>query len=358
MDQVTTSALPGVEIAARTEMPSRANPRRRLPRAVIAVATALLFAACSGPSTEVESGSAGAGNPVTIDVCGTDVTFEGVPERVFVNDINMLEMMLALELEDHIAAAFLWGEDDTLLPELSARLDAAGIVPTIGSINDEVETILAFDPDMVYAGWNYGLRVGGAVTPELLAERGVNTYLLRESCRHVQPELGRTTMDDIYYDARALGQIFGVEDRAEALIAEWQSTIREAAALVPESFEGRVDIFLYDSGEDEPFTAGFFAIPDEMFRLAGGRNIVDDVNATWTAVSWERVIEQDPEFIPVVEYGGVTCDERIATLQSLPALRDVTAIVNANFDCYVYAEVVPGVRTADATLRLAQSLWN
>ena len=217
----------------------------------------------------------------------------------------------------HIAAAFLWGEDDTVLPELSARLDAAGVVPTIGSINDEIETILAFDPDMVYAGWNYGLRVGGAVTPEVLAERGVKTYLLRESCRHVQPELGRTTMDDIYYDAWALGQIFGVEDRAEALIAEWQSTIREAVALVPESFE-RVDIFLYDSGEDEPFTSPL----NEMFQLAGGRNIVDDVNATWTAVSWERVIEQDPEFIPVVEYAGVTCDERIATLQSLPALRD------------------------------------
>lgn len=318
----------------------------------------MVVSACSGPSAEVDSATTAEERLVTIDVCGTDVTFEGVPERVFVNDINMLEMMLALELEDRIAAAFLWGEDDTLLPELRARLDAAGITPTIGSINDEIETILAFDPDMLYAGWNYGLRVGGSVTPELLAERGVKTYLLRESCRHVQPELGRTTMDDVYFDARALGTIFGVEDRAEALIADWQATIREAVALVPDSTEGRIDIFLYDSGEDEPFTAGFFAMPDEMFRLAGGRNIIDDVNATWTRVSWERVIEQDPEFIPVVEYDGVSCAERVATLQSLPALRDVTAIVNGNFDCYVYAEVVPGVRTADATLRLAQSLWS
>ncbi len=358
MNHFTTPAPHGVGVTAHTDTSRRVDRRRGLSRTLVAGAAAMVLAACSGPSTEVESGAADAGKSVTIDVCGTDVTFEGVPERVFVNDINMLEMMLALELEDHIAAAFLWGEDDTLLPELSARLEAADVTPTIGSINDEIETILAFDPDMVYAGWNYGLRVGGAVTPELLAERGVDTYLLRESCRHVQPELGRTTMDDIYYDARALGEIFGVEDRAEALISQWQSTIREAVALVPDSAEGRVDIFLYDSGEDEPFTAGFFAMPDEMFRLAGGRNIIDDVNATWTAVSWERVIEQDPEFIPVVEYGGVTCDERIATLQSLPALRDVTAIVNANFDCYVYAEVVPGVRTADATLRLATSLWS
>jgi len=322
-------------------------------------ATAMLaVAACSAPTSEVGPADSSDTHSVTVDVCGDEVTFEGVPQRVFVNDINMLEMMLALELEEHIAAAFLWGEDDTLLPELRDRLNAAGIGPTVGSINDEIETILAFDPDMVYAGWNYGLRVGGAVTPDRLAEQGVTTYLLRESCRHVQPELGRTTMEDIYYDARALGQIFNVEERAEALIDGWQNTIRQAAALVPDDVEGRVDIFLYDSGEDEPFTAGFFAIPDEMFRLAGGRNIIDDVNATWTAVSWERVIEQDPEFIPVVAYGGVSCDERIQTITSLPALRDVTAIANSNFDCYVYAEVVPGVRTADATLRLAQSLWS
>jgi len=317
----------------------------------------VLMAGCSGPSAGEDSNAADSYSPVTIDVCGTPTTWNAPPKRVFVNDINMLEMMLALELEDRIVAAFLWGEDDTLLPELRSRLDAAGITPTIGSINDEIETILAFDPDMLYAGWNYGLRVGGSVTPEALAERGVTSYLLRESCRHLQPELGRTTMEDVYFDARALGQIFDVEDRAEALIAQWRGTIQQAVDLVPEDLEGRVDIFLYDSGEDEPFTAGFFAIPDEMFRLVGGRNIIDDVNRTWTRVSWERVLDQDPVFMPVVAYDGVSCEERIATLNSLPALRNVTAIRKKNFACFDYAEVVPGVRTADATLKLARTLW-
>jgi iron complex transport system substrate-binding protein len=339
--------------------PSPTRPRLSTTALAGIASLALIAAACSGPSGSDSSDSTPgeAFTPVTIDVCGNAVTWDKIPTRVFVNDINMLEMMLALELEDHIAAAFLWGEDDTLLPELRSRLDNAGITPTIGSINDEIETILAFDPDMLYAGWNYGLRVGGAVTPEVLAERGVKSYLLRESCRHQMPELGRTTMDDIYYDARALGQIFNVSQRAESLIAEWRSTIQEAVSLVPADAEGRVDMFLYDSGEDEPFTAGFFAIPDEMFRLVGGRNIIDDVNRTWTRVSWERVIDQDPVLIPVVAYDGVSCEERISTLQSLPALRDITAIRNNNFDCFQYAEVVPGVRTADATLRLAQSLW-
>jgi iron complex transport system substrate-binding protein len=294
---------------------------------------------------------------VTIDVCGTPVTWTAPPERVFVNDINMLEMLLALDLQDRIVASFLWGEDNTVLPDLRAKMDAVGLKPVIGSINDEIETVLSYDPDFLFAGWNYGLRVGGVLTPDMLADKGVKTYLLRESCRHVQPELGRTTMDDIYFDLRSLGAIFGVEDRAQALIAQYQATIQQAAALVPDDLEGRVDLFLYDSGDDEPFTAGFFAIPDEMFRLVGARNIIDDVNKTWTRVSWERVISRDPVLIPVVAYDGVSCDERIATLKSLPALRSIPAIANDRYHCFEYADVVPGIRTADATLELGKVLW-
>jgi iron complex transport system substrate-binding protein len=318
----------------------------------------LITASCSSPSAEPPSTTATATSaPVTIDVCGTPVTWTAPPERVFVNDINMLEMLLALDLQDRIVASFLWGEDDTVLPDLRAKMDAVGLKPVIGSINDEIETVLSYDPDFLFAGWNYGLRVGGVLTPDMLADKGVKTYLLRESCRHVQPELGRTTMDDIYFDLRSLGAIFGVEDRAQALIAQYQTTIQQAAALVPEDLEGRVDLFLYDSGDDEPFTAGFFAIPDEMFRLVGARNIIDDVNKTWTKVSWERVISRDPVLIPVVAYDGVSCDERIATLKSLPALRSIPAIVNDRYHCFEYADVVPGIRTAEATLELGKVLW-
>ncbi len=325
-------------------------------------AVLLFSAACSGPTTSDTTpadtaASSHTFSPVTIDVCGQDVTWTQPPERVFVNDINMLEMLLALDLQDLIVASFLWGEDNTVLPELRARMEAVGLEPVIGSMGDEIETVLKYSPDFLFAGWNYGLRVGGTVTPEALAAQGVKTYLLRESCRHVQPELGRTTMDDVYFDLRALGAIFGVEERAESLIAAYQATIQEAIALVPDDHAGRINMFLYDSGDDEPFTAGFFAIPDEMFRLIGGRNIIDDVNATWTRVSWERVIDRDPVLIPVVAYDGVTCEERIATLRSLAPLRDVSAIVQNRHYCFEYADVVPGVRTAQATLALSKALW-
>jgi len=320
--------------------------------AVVGLTAAL--AACSPSASESAAPASSGYEPVTVDVCGTDVTFETRPERVFVYDSNQLEMLLALGLEKEIAQAMLWSDDIT--PELRSELERVGITPAVGNINDEIETVLASSPDMFYGGWNYGLRVGGAVTPEALETKGVKSYLLRESCRHVQPELGPTTMEDVYYDARALGRIFGVEDRAEELIADWQATIAEAEALVPEGQGDEPRVFLYDSGDEEPFTAGKPAVFTEMLRLAGAENVVT-ADKTWSSVPWEVVVAADPQVIPVVGYGGVSCDERIATLKGIDVLSGIDAIRNNRFECLTYDEVVPGIRTADATLKLAKLFW-
>ncbi|HCQ8836673.1 TPA: ABC transporter substrate-binding protein, partial [Klebsiella pneumoniae] len=40
--------------------------------------------------------------PVTIESCGTPVTFSGPPKRAVINDLNMAEMAFALDLQDRI----------------------------------------------------------------------------------------------------------------------------------------------------------------------------------------------------------------------------------------------------------------
>ena len=39
-------------------------------------------------------------DPVTVDNCGTPLTFDTTPERMVVHDINMSEMAFALDLQD------------------------------------------------------------------------------------------------------------------------------------------------------------------------------------------------------------------------------------------------------------------
>lgn len=43
-----------------------------------------------------------AGFPLTIENCDYTVTFDAPPERVVVNDVNILELFLALDLEEHL----------------------------------------------------------------------------------------------------------------------------------------------------------------------------------------------------------------------------------------------------------------
>ncbi|MBR7539511.1 iron ABC transporter substrate-binding protein, partial [Mycobacterium tuberculosis] len=61
-------------------------------------------------------------------------------------------------------------------------------------------------------------------------------------------------------------------------------------------------VFLYDSGEDKPFTAGKFAIPTAMISEAGGTNIMTDLDTSWGTTSWETVATRNPEFLVLLDY--------------------------------------------------------
>jgi len=157
----------------------------------------------------------------------------------------------------------------------------------------------------------------------------------------------------MFTDVRNLGAIFGVSDRAEALIEGWQAELADIAATIRESDPLRV--FVYDSGEDTPFTAGRYAMPTAMIEAAGGRNIMDDVESSWTRVAWEPVVERDPEVIVIVNYGEVTAEEKIAFMKSNPAFAEIDAVVNDRFVVLEYVEATPGPRNIRAIRTLANA---
>ena len=99
-------------------MPTRPRSRRRHARGTIAATSAvaaasaavLLLAGCAGGADagddpEATTGAAASGYPLTIDNCGTEVTFEQAPERVVTIKSSTLELLLALGLEDRVVGA-------------------------------------------------------------------------------------------------------------------------------------------------------------------------------------------------------------------------------------------------------------
>jgi iron complex transport system substrate-binding protein len=294
--------------------------------------------------------SSAAAFPVTVKSCNRDVTFEEAPKRAVSNDVNLTEMMLALKLQDHMVGytgISGWKTLDATLREGVKEL------PELSPKYPSKEVLLGADADFYFAGWNYGMKVGGEVTPESLSPFGIKVYELTESCSHIMAK-AKPTMDDMFVDLLNLGRIFGVEDRAEALVAGYKSglaKIRERIGTIKEP----VRVFVYDSGTEKPFTSGRFGIPTAMIEAAGGINIMDDVEKSWTEVSWEPVIDRNPQVIVIVDYGDVTAEQKIAFMKESPAFKNLDAVKADRFVVLAYVEATPGPRNVAAIERLAEA---
>jgi iron complex transport system substrate-binding protein len=113
-------------------------------------------------------------------------------------------------------------------------------------------------------------------------------------------------------------------------------------------------VFLYDSGEDRAMTSGRQGMPQALIDAAGGRNILDDVDASWTRVNWETVVERNPQVIVIVDYSEITAEQKEQFLLNNPALQSVDAIKNQRFIVIPYVQATPGIDNVLAVETLAK----
>ncbi len=289
--------------------------------------------------------------PVTVQSCNREVTFDTAPTRAIANDVNLIEMMLALGLRDTMVGYTGVSGWKTLDEGLR---DGIAELPELSAKYPTREVLAGAEPDFFFAGWNYGMKVGGEVTPETLEPLGIQTYELTESCIHIGPK-AKSSMDDMYVDLLNLGRIFGVEDRAQALVDGYKARLAEVTAGIDLTQPLRV--FVYDSGEETPFTAGAYAIPTALIEAAGGVNIMDDLEKSWATVAWEPVVERNPQVIVIVNYGDVTADQKIAFLEANPAFANIDAVKNDRYVVLEYVEATPGPRNIRAVEKLVAGFW-
>jgi iron complex transport system substrate-binding protein len=289
--------------------------------------------------------------PLTVRSCDRQVVFEQAPSRAVSHDVNMTGIMLALGLTDRMAGYTGISGWKTLAPAMRDALDG---LPELARRYPSIETLLNANADFFFAGWSYGMRIGGPVTPQTLAPLGIPVYELTESCSHTGSRV-RASLDDVYRDITTIGQIFSVEDRAEGVVDEMRTRISRAAArIAPNALKPRV--FLYDSGEDRPMTSGRLGMPQALIEAAGGISITEDVAASWTQVGWESIVARNPEVIVIVDYGPTTWQQKRDFLLAQPALADVDAIKQERFVVLPYVGVTPSVQNAEAIEILTAAL--
>ncbi len=287
----------------------------------------------------------------SVQSCDRTVTFDAPPQRAISNDVNLTEMMLVLGLADHMVGYTGISGWKTLDEEMRVGVEE---LPELSARYPSREVLVAADADFFFAGWNYGMRVGGEVTPDTLAPFGIHVYELTESCTHIMDK-GKASLEDMYNDLTNLGAIFGVEDRAAELVAGYEAQLASFTAGLETGEPLRV--FVYDSGEDTPFTAGRYAMPTALIEAAGGMNIMDDFEKSWATVDWEAVIDRNPEVIVIINYGDVTAAQKREFMMTNPAFASLDAVINDRFVVLEYVEATPGPRNIRAVETLAEAFW-
>ena len=290
-----------------------------------------------------------ASSKVSVDSCNRTVTFDSPPQRAISNDVNLTEMMLVLGLSDKMVGYTGISGWKTLDEEM--RLGVKQL-PELSPKYPTKEVLVGADADFFFAGWNYGMKVGGEVTPETLKPFGINVYELTESCIHIMTKK-KASMDDMYNDLLNLGLIFQIENRAKKLVDAYRSDLNNFTQKLEPIAAKKV--FVYDSGEDTPFTAGRYAMPTALIEAAGGINIMDDFQKSWGTVTWEEVIDRNPEIVVIVNYGKVTAEQKRKFMMSNPAFANIDAVKNDRFVILEYVEATPGPRNIKAIKKLAKA---
>lgn len=76
-------------------------------------------------------------------------------------------------------------------------------------------------------------------------------------------------MDLLYNDELTLGKIFGKQPEARTLVDGWKKTLN-ALPKPPQGVQP-LKVFVYDSGEDKPFTSGRYAMPTAIIEVREGK---------------------------------------------------------------------------------------
>ena len=289
---------------------------------------------------------------ITVENCGEQLVFDALPERLVVHDMNMTDMAFALGLQDKIVGLTgITGWYKTS-PDLDAR---RGDIPELAPKYPTVENLVAANADMFFAGWYYGMKPGGDVTPDTLEPFGIKTLILTESCVHLDKDRPEASMDLLFDDVLRLGKVMQVENRAEALVTHWNEELSAIEAQTADMAKPRV--FLLDGPADAPFTAGKFAIPDAMITAAGGVNVTHDMDTSWGRTSWETVAAANPEFLILLDYQtGNGAADTFKFLQEHPVMSLTDAVKNQRWIGLRYEELTPGPANIEAISKMAQAM--
>ncbi|WP_156254019.1 putative F420-0 ABC transporter substrate-binding protein [Pseudactinotalea terrae] len=322
----------------------------------LGAALALLLTACSAgtadprptetPGATDPAEPPGAAYPVTVDNCGTEVTFESAPQRIVTVKSSTTELVLALGAGDRlIGTAFLDG------PFPADLAEAGEEVPVLAENAPSSEIVLGAEPDLVFAGWESSFAPDAIGDRAELAELGVATYVAPAACQGEGYRPDPLTFDAVFSHILEAGDILGEPEAAAALVTQQQ----EALDAVTPSEDGLTTVW-YSSGSDTPFVGAGIGAPQMIMEAAGLTNIAAGIDSSWASMGWESIAAAEPDVIVLVNSLWNSAEHKIELLEGNPVTAALPAVQQGRYLVIDFAATEAGIRNVEAVATLTEQL--
>jgi iron complex transport system substrate-binding protein len=279
---------------------------------------AIVFCALSIVSVHAESVK------VIVDDLGREFSTEVTPRKLVSLAPSNTELLCILGLNSRIVGR-------TKYCNFPKEIESVEVVAGFNTL--DLEKIAALNPDLV------------------IAIRGNNMDSLRGLERLKIPffSLDIKNIDELLAAIERLGDLLGVADRADSIVANYSNRLKNIRRKVG-GLSDRPSV-MWGLGDNTFYTAGPNTMINDVIRLAGGVNVARSTEGSWPQVSVETVLMWSPEIIITTqdEGGKVGLAKKVERLRKDPVWGKIPAIVN-NEILYIEADLLlrPGPRLIKA----------
>lgn len=294
--------------------------------------------------------------PLTIKNNGKEWTYDRAPERAVVLDYNTAEIFAALGLEKHVVKL---AQADFDLEDVADRYrDAVKSMPEYdrsqlisGSV-PSYEQVISENPDAVF-GTAYSFFDQSAGSADKYIEAKINCYASEPSYEE------KPSIEHMFNDIRNIGKIYGVSDKAEALVKELEARFKVVSDKLGKDI-ATVPTFVYDLDlNGMMMTVGAPSFESYLLSLAGGSNAFGSIEKQYGKVSDEQLLASGAQHIILTAYSEAvdtspeSKKERLLSSEqyaSIPAVKDKKITIVRAY------KLRPGLQAIDGVEEMAKAL--
>ena len=276
--------------------------------------------------------------PLTLENCGSTLTFEQSPSRAVTIGQAGTEMLYAMGLSDKVVGTSLWFNDVQM--KYQAQNDK---IERLADNEPSFEGVIGKRPQLVVAELEWTVGPQGVVgTRQQFHELKIPTYLMPSDCEAKDNLVGADgtrleafRIDSIYKSISQLAEIFDVQERGQQLNAQLKASLAKSIATVQaKDLKQTSALFWFSSAslDIDPYVAGHKGIPDFMLSTLGVRNVVES-DEEWPTVGWETIAKANPTFLVIARmdrrrFPADDHEKKLQFLRSDPVTRNMDAVKN------------------------------